>query len=172
MDASWGLFVLLLAGCASLAVLVTLVGLLFPTLIGRAGDEAEQRHGRAVLLGLLNGLLLAAIAAIMAVLGERLRVPVFSIIGGLVLVALVIGLLLGLAAMSVLLGRKLKPDLAGWPQALWGSGAWILASLAPYLGWFLFVPYLLFRGFGGVVMALSALRREGRVRSAADTGTV
>lgn len=168
MEAPLGLFFLLAAGCASIAVLITLVSVLFPVLVERAGDEADRRHGRAVLLGFLNVLLIAAIAAVLAILGERVRFPLFLILGGLILVVLVIGLLLGLAAMALLIGRKLQPDRTGWPQVLWGGGAWVVASLVPYVGWFLFLPYLLFRGFGGVVMAASAMRREAKKTAALD----
>lgn len=171
MDLGLGVFLLLLVSCACLAVLLTLLHLLFPAVVTRSAEYAADQHGRAVLLGFLNALLVLALAAVLAMIGERVGFSLFVILGGVLLLVLIVGLLLGLTGCALLIGRTLKPASAEQLQSLWGSGAVILAALTPYLGWFLFFPYILFRGLGGFVMAVSAIRREGKLHQAKGEGS-
>ena len=163
MDLGFGLFLLLLVSCACFAVLLTLLHQLFPDVVTRSAEYAADQHGRSILLGFLNALLVLALAAVLATIGERVGFPFFVILGGVLLIVLIVGLLLGLSGSAFLIGRKIKPACDEQMQSLWGSGAIILAALTPYLGWFLFFPYILFRGLGGFVMAVSAIRRERKL---------
>jgi len=159
MESAFGLALVILICGVCITVLLVLVERLFPEIVGRVEELAVERHGRSVLLGFLNSLLLLALSIVVMLIGENVLPPLFGFLAGAILVVLLIGLLLGLAGMASLIGSTLKPDLDSWPKNLWGAAAMVLASLTPYLGWFLFFPYLLFRGFGGVVMAQSAMRR-------------
>jgi len=171
MDLGFGLFLLLLMSCACFGVLLTLLCQLFPDAVTRSAEYAADRHGRSVLLGFLNALLVLALAAVLAMIGERVGFPFFIILGGGLLLVLIVGLLLGLSGSALLIGRKIKPASDEQLQSLWGSGAIILAALTPYLGWFLFFPYILFRGLGGFVMAVSAIRREGKLHKEKAEGS-
>jgi len=163
-----GLVFAILLGGAGLVVLLALVEELFPGFVGRSASLAEEQHGRAVLLGFLNSLLLLVLASVLMIIGERIFSPLFALMAGAIAILLTIGFLFGLSAMGSLIGRIIKPSTEGWSQLLWGNGAMLLACLGPYLGWFLFLPYVLFRGLGGVVMAQSAKRRERRALKEAE----
>ncbi len=64
------------------------------------------------------------------------------------------GLTLGLAAMSSLVGERLVPQRGPISQAVIGAAAIVLAGLTPFLGWFLFFPYIALVGLGGLVIGL------------------
>ena len=95
-------------------------------------------------------------------LGDNTAVPLFSALGLILMAALVIAMVFGLTAMAVLVSERLLPEAQGWRQLAGGGGMLVLASLTPYVGWFLLFPYIAFRGLGGFIQSLARSWRERR----------
>jgi hypothetical protein len=56
--------------------------------------------------------------------------------------------------MALIMGEQLAPARSEVQQIAAGSVLLILSSLTPFLGWFLLLPYLCFRGVGGLVLGI------------------
>jgi hypothetical protein len=149
----------LLVGLPALAVtliaLLTLMGVLFASLVQGTKDAAGSMPGRSTLLGFANVLLLSIISAALGSLGGGNFVQIVLL---LILSALVIGLAFGLAGMAPLIGERLLPESSETRQTAWGAAVMLVASLTPFLGWFALFPYLAFRGLGAFVIYLVTRR--------------
>jgi hypothetical protein len=167
MNEALGITLLVIVGTFSLAALFQAVRVAFGDLVARAADLAVAHHGRAVVLGLVNGLFLFGLAAGLAALGDLTGFGGFGLLAVLLLAMLVAGWVLGLSAMAGLLGERSWPGVEPVRRQLLGGGLLVLACLAPYAGWFLLLPYLSLRGLGGVVMALYRGRKGSGSRVAA-----
>ncbi len=154
MNEALGIMLLAAMGVLSLAALLQAVQAVFAELVGRARQLAAEYHGRAVALGVANGLFLFGVAAGLVALGDATGLPGFHLAALLIVVVLGAGWVLGLSAMAGLLGERSWPQADPLRRQMLGGGLLALACLAPYAGWFLLLPYLSLRGLGGVVMAL------------------
>ncbi len=148
--------VLLLVGVPGMVSLLSLLGVLFPSVVRRAQGAAGAMPGRSLVLGAVNLLFLTALVLVLSAAGNRGGggrglLGVLAIPPGL---ALVSGLLLGLACMSALAGARLVPQRSPVAQTVIGAAALVLASLTPFIGWFVFFPYIALVGFGGLVIGL------------------
>ena len=112
--------------------------------------------GRSLLLGVVNLLFFTALVVVLTAAGERAvsRSGVLEVLALAPALILASGLTLGLAAMSALIGDRLVPQRGPIAQVVVGAAALVLAGLTPFLGWFLFFPYIALVGLGGVVIGL------------------
>lgn len=76
----------------------------------------------------------------------------------MILLGIVITSLIGLAAFSMLLGERISGGVTPFISYLRGGTLMVLAGLAPYVGWFLFTPLVLWTGMGAAISA--TLRRR------------
>jgi hypothetical protein len=144
---------------ASLVALLSLLRVVFPDQVGSARAAATEMPGRSFGLGAVNLLFISVMIAAFSALGEG-RAVVFQLLGLIVFGLLVVALAFGLAAMSVLIGERLLPDASHARQTAWGAATLVLASLTPFLGWFVLFPYLAIQGLGGFLIGL--FRRSPR----------
>jgi hypothetical protein len=151
MDNPFVLLIGLPALALTLVALLTILGVLFPSLIQGTTSSASQMPGRSTLLGFVNVLFLSIIGGALSSLGGSNFVQVLVL---LFLSALTIGLAFGLAGMAPLIGERLLPDSGTTRQTAWGAAVMLIASLTPFLGWFALFPYLAFRGLGAFVIHL------------------
>ena len=138
-------------GALSLVALFVAMGALFPRQIADVKSKSSDMPGRSFLLGLVNVVFLSVIAAALSGAGD------FAQLLALLLFAiLVIGLAFGLAGMAPLIGERLLPESSGVRQTGWGAAIMVVASLTPFIGWFVLFPYLSFRGIGAFLLGLFA----------------
>ena len=151
-----GPLLLVLIGAPGLVCLLSLGTVLFPRIAGAAQRAAAAMPGRSLLLGVVNLLFLAALLVVLTAAGERVGAGggLFEALALAPALTLAAGLTLGLAAMSALIGNRLVPQRGPLSQVVIGAAAIVLAGLTPFLGWFLFFPYLALVGLGGVVIGL------------------
>lgn len=151
MSEATALVILAPLGALSLVALFVAMGALFPRQIADVKSKSSDMPGRSFLLGLVNVVFLSVIAAALSGAGD------FAQLLALLLFAiLVIGLAFGLAGMAPLIGERLLPESSGVRQTGWGAAIMVVASLTPFIGWFLLFPYLSFRGIGAFLLGLFA----------------
>jgi len=147
---------LVLIGAPGLICLLTLVTVLFPRIAGAAQRSAAAMPGRSLLLGVVNLLFFTALVVVLTAAGERAssRSGVLEVLALAPALVLAAGMTVGLAAMSALIGDRMVPQRGPISQVVIGAAALVLAGLTPFLGWFLFFPYIALVGLGGVVIGL------------------
>jgi hypothetical protein len=166
-----GLIVLLLGMIVFFCVLAMFIVMqaLFKTWIDDSRQRAREAAGRSLAIGFVNALLLTALSLGFWVLGENTAFPVFSVMGLLLMAALIIAGVFGLTAMAVLVSERILPESRGWRQLAGGGGLLVLACLTPYVGWFGLLPYVLFRGLGGFIQSLAEAWRGRRQRRKSES---
>lgn len=149
------LFLILFLLIAGLAAYFLVVNALFTARVTRTSSIAQSMPARSFGIGLVNFLFFTVIALVLLSIAENtgpfIR-GVLTIPAMIILVLLSIGLSLGLAGMSNLIGERIFPDLPVWKQTLWGSVCLSLACALPFVGWFLLLPYTGFVGIGAVIL--------------------
>ena len=152
-----GIAMILLADGATLIALLACVALLVPAAEQRAREILNTSLWRAFLLGLVNFLFFGALMFVFARIGQGGRGIVAAI---LFLIALLDGLgmtllfLLGLSALTGLVGERMGEASSALGRHLRGSVLVVLAGLTPWLGWFVFSPIVLLTGFGAAIKAI------------------
>ncbi len=152
MEQGLGVLLLILITAICLVALFTTLRVLFPEVVGRTTETIESMPGRSFVLGLVNFLFLGAIGLGFAALSDALSSEFFFFPALILAAALAIGLTFGLASTATLLGQRVSPDGSRWRQTVLGGSMLILASLTPFLGWFLLFPYLGLVGLGGFIL--------------------
>jgi hypothetical protein len=167
-----GLIVLLLGVIVFICVLAlfNVMQVLFKTWVEDSKQNARDSAGRSLAIGFVNTLLLTALSLGLWTLGENTGVPVFSILGLILVVVLIIAMMFGLTAMAALVSERVLPESHGWRQLAGGGGMLILACLTPYVGWFGLFPYVVFRGLGGFIQSLAQAWRARRTRNQSIEG--
>lgn len=154
MDTALPLFILLAASTPPLVALLLVLEALFPRLIEETRHFAESAPGRALAVGTVNALFLGLVALILFAWSESAGSDLLGLLGLLAVVILTLGVALGLAGMSQLVGLRLFPEAPPLRRALLGALLLVLACLTPLVGWLGLFPYVALRGLGGLVVAL------------------
>ncbi|HET6822363.1 MAG TPA: hypothetical protein VFH34_06920 [Anaerolineales bacterium] len=138
-----------------LAAYFLVLNALFAPRIERTKSVAQLLPVRSAGIGLVNFVFFAVIATVLLAAAETAG-PILRVIlilpAVVILAALSFVLSLGLVAMSNLIGEKIFPDFSAWKQTLWGTVCLSLASVLPFIGWFLLLPYVSFVGIGAVIL--------------------
>jgi hypothetical protein len=135
--------------------------LLFPLPVERARKNLENFLGRSLLLGLVNFIFVATIVILFAWLSDKLGNVLGGILAVIVLVILVgfvLLVILGLSALSSLVGGRMGEAKSPVVALRRGGLLLILSGLAPYVGWFVFTPLILWASFGASIQSM--LRRK------------
>jgi MFS family permease len=135
--------------------------LLIPAPIEKTRTHLENSPGRSLVLGVVNFTFFGLLAALFISLAEQ-TVEVLDVILALLTGIIVVGFasfaILGLTAFANLLGERMGGKKTPFRSNLQGGALLVLAALTPYIGWFLFLPLVLWAGFGAAISAL--FRRE------------
>ncbi len=135
--------------------------LLFPQLVERARQNLENSLGRSLLLGLVNFIFAATIVLLFTWLGEQLGNVlggIFGVLALMILIGIILLAILGLSAFSNLVGQRMgevKSPIAAHRR---GGLLMILTGMAPYVGWFVFTPLILWASLGASIQTV--LRRK------------
>ncbi|MDX1600283.1 MAG: hypothetical protein R3191_02075 [Anaerolineales bacterium] len=106
------------------------------------------------MVGAINVLFLSALGFGFSALADAVGADLLQLPALLFLSLLVILLAFGLTAASMLVGERLFPSAGLFRSRLGGAGVLTLAALAPFVGWFGFLPYVAFLGSGGFILGL------------------
>ncbi len=149
-----------LAGITIVALFAALI-LLIPTPIEKTRTHLENTPARSLLLGIVNFIFFAILATILVWLAEQsggLLGGIFVFFAGIIMLGFAIYALLGLAAFVNLLGEHIGGEKTPFVSNLRGGTLLLLAALAPYIGWLVFTPLVIWTGFGAAISAL--IRRK------------
>lgn len=139
-------------------IMITVVAI--PDITAKIAMQAQRRN----LLSLLMGILLFAIFAALCRF-----VPVLA---PFILVLFVSLLLIGLPATVENLGRSLSLRLRGeetsrFKAIVTGWLVYAFGAMAPFVGWFVILPYIPLSSIGAVVVSLAA---KSEIKSPASAG--
>jgi hypothetical protein len=152
MADGFGIVLLVLYSGITLVALFSGLGALFPRVVERTQGSIDLRPGRSFVIGLVNLLFFGAIASGFAALGNGLGAGIFLLPALVILAGLVIALGIGLTGIAGMVGERIFPDKSRPGQIARGSTVLVLGSLTPFLGWFVFFPYITFVGLGGFII--------------------
>ena len=160
-----GLILLILFGGGGLISIFTIINLLLPLLIERMGATLESAPGRSLLLGLVN-FVFSGIAVGLLLWASHIGGIVAGIViflAGLVGVAFIGLLLLGLVSAASLLGNRMG-NHAGAGKSVArtqprGGALLLLACLTPFLGWFIFTPLVVWTALGVAIQTIFRRQR-------------
>jgi hypothetical protein len=148
----------LLAGAVILAGLLSFIGMAwltaaaFPGVTATVADVLERNPGAAGLAGVLAWLLVAPVAVVLVVSVAGIVVVL------LLIAAALIAIQLGISAVAVLVGHRVRPGRIA-AEALIGSLILAIAFAVPHLGWLAGFAAVTW-GTGGVVVAIVEHRRN------------
>jgi hypothetical protein len=160
MQDLFGLLILLIVGAVTLVAFFLAIRLFFSQQVNLVQKAAEENHGRAFLLGLVNTLFFAAVIVGLIALTESTGIGFLSIFAILLMIVLVVVLVLGLTAVVQIAGERLVPQAGINRRFLLGALVVVLGSLTPFVGWFGLFLYVSFVGVGGVI--ISIFTKKGR----------
>ena len=153
MSETLGMLLLVVLAIFGLIALFLVVGVLFPRRVDLVFQAVDQMAGRALLLGLINTLFVAALFIGIAALAEATGLQLLFLLAILFLIIYVIGLVFGLTGMAQLVGGRLGPAWSPNRRHITGALALILGCLLPYVGWFGLFVYVSLLGVGGVILS-------------------
>ena len=148
-------FITLISGLTLTALLMLHV-FLIPYRVEQARQAIEHAPGRAFLIGLVNMLFFGVLAAIFANGGD---------VGGLIALIILLALgsfsLIGLSGIILTLRERIYPDSTGngLKEGMKTAVFIIIASLTPFIGWFVLAPILLIIGLGGAITTIIRRRK-------------
>lgn len=154
----------ILAGGVALVAMLHAIHLLVPGPVEKARFVLESSLGKSLLLGLIN-IFFSGMIAFLLLRGSQLvrdqgtggaavLSGILAFLAFLIVLAVAILVLNGLSALSALLGTRLAASRPLIREELWGGLLLVLASLTPYVGWFLFAPAVISMGVGATILSL------------------
>lgn len=149
------LFFIIILLTIGLAAYFLVINALFAKRVAKAQRIINQMPGRAIGIGLVNFLFFSVIVMILLSVAENMEgaIKVILTIPALLIAALMtIILSFGLAGMVNLVGERILPEHSSLKKTVWGTMMLTFASALPFVGWFLLLPYVVFLGFGAVIL--------------------
>jgi hypothetical protein len=162
MEKVIGLTLVVLFGGAGLISICTILSLLLPAPARRTRRALEEGLGRSLLLGLVNFLFAGVLVALLlwpTRVGGVIA-GIFVFLAGLVALAAAALILLGLEALTAVLGDRTGKTKTPVATHVRGGVLLLLACLTPYFGWFVVTPLALWTAMGAAVRAL--FQRDGQ----------
>ncbi|MCP4142275.1 MAG: hypothetical protein GY755_18725 [Chloroflexi bacterium] len=149
-------------GGITIVALFAALNLLLPEAIAKTRVNLEKTLGRSLLLGVVNFIFFAILALVFVWLAEQSGNlgGIFFFLAGIIIVGVTSFVLLGLSAFAALLGERIGSGKTPFASDLRGGALLLLAILAPYVGWFIFAPLILWTGFGAAISALVRKKKE------------
>ena len=158
-----GILLLVPLGAATIIALFAALLLLIPTPIEKTRSILENSLGRSLLLGVVNFIFFALLAMGFGWLAQNtgdLLSGIFIFLAAIILFGFAIFSILGLTAFANLFGERIGGGESPFASNLRGGTLLLLAGLAPYVGWFIFTPLVIWAGFGAAISALIQKRKK------------
>jgi hypothetical protein len=157
MDQLINLILLIASGIVTVVALLAAINLLLPEPVQKVQLNLESSLGRSTLLGLVNFLFFGALIVLAAWLADKLGnviAGVFVFLAGLIGLGVIVLAVFGLVAFANLLGNRIGGE-PGTPfkANLHGGLLLVLAGIAPYVGWLIFTPLVVWAGLGAAIQA-------------------
>lgn len=165
MDQLINLILLVASGIVTVVALLAAVNLFFPRTIQKVQQNVELAPGRSTLLGLVNFLFFGAILVLFLWLAERMYNfigGIFILLAGLIGIGIAVLVIFGLAAFANLLGNRMgSEESSPFKISIRGGLLLVLAGIAPYVGWLIFTPLVVWTGFGAAIPVFVRRREKG-----------
>jgi len=157
MDQLINLILLVASGIVTVVALLTAINLLLPGPVQKVQQNLESALGRSTLLGLVNFLFFGTIVVLFVWLADRLDnviAGIFIFLAGLIGLAIIVLAVFGLVAFANLLGSRIGGEtVSPFKANLRGGLLLVLAGIAPYVGWLIFTPLVIWAGLGAAIQA-------------------
>jgi hypothetical protein len=157
MDQLINLILLVASGIATVAALLAAINLLLPQPVQKVQANLENALGRSTLLGLVNFLFFGALVVLFVWLTDRLNNAlsvIFVILAVLIGLSLIVMAVFGLAAFANLFGKRIgDQENTPFKSNIHGGILLVLAGIAPYVGWLIFTPLVVWAGLGAAIQA-------------------
>ncbi len=166
-----GMILLVLFGGITLIALLVTVSLLLPASVESARKKIESNLLRSFLIGLVNLIFYLALLTLLGYIISLFGQPygnttmidtsqiigpgIFIVLGILISLTVILFALRGLSALTSLLGERIGKAKNPFVSDLHGGLLLVLACLTPYIGWYIFTPFVLCLGLGASVLAIS-----------------
>jgi len=156
------LFTIILSGLSLVTLVAAFIFIrgLFPAQVQKVTATLENQWKRSFWIGFANTVLITVIVLGLSSLGNNIPLlyfPAFAVYG-----AFLIGLLFGLSAFIQILGNRLFPEFSPLKKDIRAGSVFLLASLLPFVGWFLLFPYTISLAVGAVMITL--FQREKKTK--------
>jgi hypothetical protein len=158
-----GIVLFVILSGLSLIALFGALGLLFPVPVERTMLNLEKSLGRSFLLGLVNFIFFVLVVMGFSWLSQQVIQflgAIFLFIAVVILIGLGIFVLMGLSAFAKLFGERISEGRTGFHSLSRGGALLLFAGLAPYVGWMLFTPFVVWSGLGASISALVRRRDQ------------
>lgn len=145
--------------------LFLLIGALFPQITGKTREVIENSQGRTFLTGVVNLLFLVMLVFVSQLFFQGSgspRMPIIFIPVFVIFAVTLIGTLVGMTSITHLIGERILPEQTQPKRNINSAIILILALLTPVIGWYLFLPYTVILGFGGIVTSIYREWRQKR----------
>lgn len=142
------------------AVLLVMIGF-FPRFTAQGQAIVEQSPGRAFGIGLVNLFFLSIVILTLLAFGQNIA-ELFNLLALFLLAVLTAAALSGMCSLTLLLGLRLWPDKPAITRHVYAATLLLLASLAPFVGWFVLLPMLLIIALGTCVLVLVSRLQQRR----------
>lgn len=163
MQPNFGLLLLIVFGGTGLISMLIVLNLLLPESVESTQALLEASLGRSLLLGVVNFVFVGLLDLLIAWLGAMAGKVAGGILVALaVVITLALGLLaiLGLSAMTRLVGERTGSARSPVAAQLRGGILLFLAGLTPFLGWFVFTPVVVWTGLGAAIQTVFKRRAK------------
>jgi hypothetical protein len=157
MDQLINLILLVASGIVTVVALLGAINLLLPEPVQKVQLNLEGSLGRSTLLGLVNFLFFGALMALAAWLADtfgNVIAGVFVFLAGLIGLGIIVLAVFGLVAFANILGNRIGGEPGtSFKANLRGGLLLVLAGIAPYIGWLIFTPLVVWAGLGAAIQA-------------------
>lgn len=163
MQNSFGLLLLILFGGTGLISIFVVINLLLPGPVEKTRAILYESLGRSLLMGLVNFIFVGLLDLLLVWLGQmagRIAGGILITLAGLLTVTLGILIMLGLVAVTNLIGERMGKADTLLVTDVRGGVLLVLAGLTPFLGWWIFTPLVVWMGLGAAIQTL--FRRRGK----------
>lgn len=154
MNNLFDLLIIIILGGASILAFFAVTVLLLPEPINKVQKTLEAMTAKSIVIGLVNFVFASTLVLLFIWLGEKIGgviAAVLAIIGVLIAVVLAALTLVGLIAFAQLLGIRSGKESPPLITITRGAGLLLLAGIAPYIGWFLLTPLVIWAGIGATI---------------------
>ena len=158
MNETLALFIAIVLLTLSIIAYCIAIAAFFPKALANAEVITAAMPWRAFGVGLVNLLFFGTIALISAGVADSTQLPILVVPALVAIVLVSMGVSVGVSALARQVGGRVLPNRDLWRQLATGASVLTLASMLPFIGWFILLPYILLVGLGGSIISIFTSR--------------